>query len=158
MLIKCPNVIQIGTSKLQYIKWIKWLIYKKYLRSLFKVRDIQLHITNIGKIHGLKPKHATIPQHAMSERPRVCASPNRTEESHLTLIRLMLLVANLTKTKWCKGPEKWLNRPGTWTWVLIDLSNQIELCKEYKHDRDCTIFKHRCFPLLWTKVASALVG
>ena len=67
-------------------------------------------------------------------------------------LTLILLVANLADTKWCKKPLK----------ITETLANgysfestQQELSNEYQHARVQMFFKILCFLVLWTKAGSA---
>ena len=68
----------------------------------------------------------------------------------LRVLTLMLLVANLVKTKFCKRPEKWLK---PWHMGTHLLSAQKELSSEYQQDRVQMILKNHC-----VLVAAALEG
>ena len=70
-------------------------------------------------------------------------------------LTLMLLVANLTHTKWCKKTEKWLKPWHMGTHLRV-------LCESYPMNANMTGFrwfsKNLCILVLWTEVALALEG
>ena len=77
------------------------------------------------------------------------------ENTYLNLT-LMMLVDNFANTKWCKKPKRW-KKPwhmGTHLRVLIESfpknTNMIYRVK--------MVFQNLCVLVLWTKVASALIG
>ena len=70
-------------------------------------------------------------------------------------LTLMLLVANLAITKWCKKPEKLLKPWQTGTHLRV-LSKSYQ--NEYQHNRVSMFFKKSWILVFWTKVASALEG
>ena len=70
---------------------------------------------------------------------------------HLTL---MLLVANLANTKWCKNLENDWN-PGIWVLIWKHSSRAIQWIPTWQ---GLDGFKGFCVLVLWTKVAAALEG
>ena len=68
------------------------------------------------------------------------------------LINLVVLVANLAKTKWCKKPEKWLKPWQMGTHLRV-------LSKSFPMNTNMAVFRRfsEIF-VLWTKLASALEG
>ena len=76
-----------------------------------------------------------------------------TISSSISILALMLLLANLANTKWCKNPEKMIE-------ILANgyssESSQRELSNEYQHDSVSMVFKNLCILVLWTKVSPAL--
>ena len=67
---------------------------------------------------------------------KIIASYYALDESSTSIVlaseglTLMLLMANLAKTKWCKKPEKWMKQAH---WYSYE-STQWELSNEYQHD------------------------
>ena len=74
------------------------------------------------------------------------------EGAYLTLL---LLVANLANTQWCKKLREMTGNPGTW---YSSESTERELSNEYQHDKVGMFFKNLCVRLLWTKKALSLEG
>ena len=76
----------------------------------------------------------------------------KREIKELTLI---LLVANLANTKWCKTTRKMTE---TLAHGYSSESTQRELSNDYQHHRVYMVFKDLCVLVLWAKVAPALEG
>ena len=72
-----------------------------------------------------------------------------------TTLALMLLLANLANTKWCKNPKKMTE---TLAHGYSSESTQWELSNGYQHDRVEKVFINLCVLVLRIKVASALEG
>ena len=72
-----------------------------------------------------------------------------------SFLTLMLLVANLTKTKRCKNLTK---NTEILAHGYSSESSQRELSNEYQLDRVSMFFKDLYVLVLWTKVVSALEG
>ena len=70
-------------------------------------------------------------------------------------LTLLLLLANLTNTKWCK---KLVKLTETIANGYSSESTQQELSNEYQHNKVSMVLKNLCIFVLWTKVALALEG
>ena len=74
----------------------------------------ELELTLHGPAHGLSQQGAWVFfLHTQALKKHPSGHPNFSLRNFLTL---MLLVATLANTKWCKNPEKWSK---TWQMVLI---------------------------------------
>ena len=70
-------------------------------------------------------------------------------------LTLMLLMATLANTKWCKSPK---NFTETLANGCLSESTYQELSNEYQYDRVWMVIRNLCILVLWTKLASALEG
>ena len=66
----------------------------------------------------------------------------------------MLLVADLTGTKWCKD----FKMTETLAHGCSSVSTEQELSNEYQQNRVLMVFKNLCILVLWMKVALVLEG
>ena len=85
--------------------------------------------------------------------PQICKG-YASKTWHASTVTLILLVANLTNTKWCKKPEKWLKPLHMGTCLTV-------LGKSYPMNTYMTgfgCFSNLCVLVLSMKVASALEG
>ena len=102
------------------------------------------------------PWYQDISMYVRAERSMIC-NPCLWSE-HVYALTLMLVVASLSNTKWCKILKSNWN-PGIW---VLNTTHLRVLIKSYLMNTNITGFrwcsKVFCVLVLWTKVASALEG